>query len=223
MLPSTSTGLGVKNDLNINVQRTVVWVFNGFWNNEAPSSTHPLGARRRSRSRDRDRRRASPPPADWRGPTGPTGPTDYRPPPTEWAGMAGFAVRKMWFFWFVYFLCLCMPCGELQFCVVILSNKCFFLNDVFAFLIDVHLCIWGMRRRATWDGHRLNAPACIGPQARAMSVVVSPCFSILILHDTRLRPMACASPAGTYGLASTSRGTRREPPNSCFFIAGRSS
>eukprot|EP00434_Breviolum_minutum_P042039 symbB.v1.2.037401.t1/scaffold5483.1/size26653/1 len=25
----------------------------------------------------------------------------------------------------------------------------------------------GMRRRATWDGHRLNAPACIGPQATA--------------------------------------------------------
>lgn len=134
MLPSTSTGLGVKNDLNINVQRTVVWVFNEFWNNEAPSSTHPLGARRRSRSRDRDRRRASPPPADWRGPTGPTGPTDYRPPPTEWAGMAGFAVRKMWFFWFVYFLCLCMPCGELQFCVVILSNKCFFFKWRFCIL-----------------------------------------------------------------------------------------
>lgn len=54
-----------------------------------------LRRRRRSRSRDRDRsRRASPPPADWRGPTGPTGPTDYRPPPTEWAGMAGYAPQS---------------------------------------------------------------------------------------------------------------------------------
>ena len=98
-------------------------------------------------------------------------------------GWQGLLFARCDFFDLCTFLCLCMPCGELQFCVVILTNKCFFLNDVFVFLIDVHLCIWGMRRRATWDGHRLNAPACIGPQARAMSVGVSPCFSILILHD----------------------------------------
>ena len=78
----------------------------------------------------------------------------------------------------IFALCtfwVCVTCGELWFCVEILSNKC----GCFLFLRS--WCVWGMRRRATWDGHRLNAPACIVLQARAMWVVVSSCF-LLYLH-----------------------------------------